>query len=612
MRIPVNNLIPGTPYVFQFRAVDAKGNTSDWSKAYSLTTTTGSMAPAAPVLNSWQINGTSYGASWGAVSTKQDTTPLTDLDHYVLYIDNGTQVVTYKVSGSTTTFDFSYEQQLMWFLAPQGSLSLTITAVDKFGSESVRSNAIVASVSPPPVPSAPTLESGPGFIAISWNGKNANGSNAGNDFKRIIIHMHAGSGSFAVSSATNSGATIESVGGTMVVPVPDTSTYSFELVQVNQLGGQSAPSTAVSGSGLALSADPSTFADQSINGSKIIAGTILGNRILAGSITAANAVFQTGAIQSADIGSLTADKITTGVLSAIVTMSGRIMTGSSGARVEMRGASTGDAGFFAYNPSGSETVRIDTNGNVFLNGSFTSTSGSNVTNLNSAAIYFRSSSIVVPALSLSTGYEVYPSQIYTYSTGSTSELGIVGPTISSSAAGSSIHLYGGSSGGSITAFANNGITLTQGAKPTFGSAPSTLSSITMNSGGQIKFLGTDVGRSSLALQFGTVSNGVNTTIDTFGITTNSLNVNGGISAPAKMQAGFVDITSGNAGTVGTAPIGFAAGFTSAPSVVLTASSGSANYRSCSVTNIGPGGCTANIVRNDSGVSTRLFWIAVAP
>lgn len=57
--------------------------------------------------------------------------------------------------------------------------------------------------------------------------------------------------------------------------------------------------------------------DGAITTGKIEAGAITGNEIQSNSITANDAVFATGAIQSADIGDLTADKITTGTLSGI-------------------------------------------------------------------------------------------------------------------------------------------------------------------------------------------------------------------------------------------------------------------------------------------------------
>lgn len=71
------------------------------------------------------------------------------------------------------------------------------------------------------------------------------------------------------------------------------------------------------------------------------------------------------AVNSAKIANVTADKITAGVMSAAVTISGRIATALTGARVEIN-----STGLKAYNSGGVNTVAINTDGSATVSGTY--------------------------------------------------------------------------------------------------------------------------------------------------------------------------------------------------------------------------------------------------
>ena len=95
------------------------------------------------------------------------------------------------------------------------------------------------------------------------------------------------------------------------------------------------------------------YAKRVLLGAAIQDGVLTASKIVSGSLTTASGVFGAAAIQDASIGSLSVGKITAGTLTADITVSARIKTANTGARVELN-----SSGLQAFDSSGNQTVNI--------------------------------------------------------------------------------------------------------------------------------------------------------------------------------------------------------------------------------------------------------------
>ena len=88
MRVLIPGLTPGTTYRFQFRTKDDHGNSSEWSRVFTITTTSDAVAPKTPTNPVETMDGTSFNLTWDAVTLSEDDTPAHDLDHYEVKVES--------------------------------------------------------------------------------------------------------------------------------------------------------------------------------------------------------------------------------------------------------------------------------------------------------------------------------------------------------------------------------------------------------------------------------------------------------------------------------------------------------------------------------------------
>lgn len=278
---------------------------------------------------------------WNAVTTDADGNPEYALDHYVVQyqVDVGNWIPLGDVTASQTAVDTPP-------LIVKNSINARVAAVDHAGNVSGFGSYLQsapADNTPPGVPSTLSLNTTalPLAIEATWDGKDSTGAAmliGAPDFAFLEVHQSAIS-SFSPSASSLIDIQTSALGGTSVAPLltPGT-TYYFLTIAVDRAGNRSAASAEVSG------AVPT--------------------------IANAGPYFANASIADALIGSLTAGKITAGTLSSVVTISGRIATANTGARVELN-----STGLQSFNAGGTQTVGINNDGSAFFNGTINASGG---------------------------------------------------------------------------------------------------------------------------------------------------------------------------------------------------------------------------------------------
>jgi hypothetical protein len=199
------------------------------------------------------------------------------------------------------------------------------------GAYSSISNTTTADSTAPFQPSTPVVSPYLGQLAINWNGLDVSSNAMPADFRFCEVHLSTSGPTFIPSTATLVG-TILRGGGTWVATGLAYGTLQYSrLVAVDTVGNRSVASTAGSGTPV-----------QAANG---------------------------------DISALNVGKLTAGVITAVMTISGRLATSLTGARAEMN-----SSGFQAFNSSGTNTFNVDSaTGNMLATGQFrTALAGSGV------------------------------------------------------------------------------------------------------------------------------------------------------------------------------------------------------------------------------------------
>lgn len=163
-------------------------------------------------------------------------------------------------------------------------------------------------VTPPPVPSAPTLATRLGVIYVTWDGQGV-GSGMPADFDRVRVWMSTDTLTWEdVGSLTATGALI-------VAGEPYSEDRHFRLTAVDRSGNESTPSTTAT-----IATVPLVDTDiigQIIAGANIVDGSVnAADKIVANSIT--GALIQALAIEAGHIkaNAITADKILAGAITA--------------------------------------------------------------------------------------------------------------------------------------------------------------------------------------------------------------------------------------------------------------------------------------------------------
>ncbi|MGL5911218.1 MAG: hypothetical protein ACRCZP_14540, partial [Phycicoccus sp.] len=242
-------------------------------------------------------------AAWSAVTTNADATAADDIVGYLPQfrytgggLPTGWQPLP-QVDGTSVDFDGVVAGQ---------SAQMRVAAVDRWGRAGAFSTAYSlvtgADATPPPTPSTPVVESYLGVLTIEWDGKGSAGEVQPPDFSHLEIHASTSSG-FTPSRPLNPDGTLNELTSTTYLDrlsgagtLPSTignygDTYYAKLVAVDRSGNASA-----------ASAQDSALLVQAGDG---------------------------------DVSALSIGKLTAGIMSALMTVSGIIRTAASGSRVEL-------------------------------------------------------------------------------------------------------------------------------------------------------------------------------------------------------------------------------------------------------------------------------------
>lgn len=186
----------------------------------------------------------------------------------------------------------------------------------------------------------------------------------------VYIHCYTNTGAFINSMLAASGVTTTSFQkfeGNVVLPAT-TSQIRIGLDLSSYATATSLYVDEVEGRKVTVSAQ---IADGAITTPKIIAGAITAASGILADASIGTAKIINLAVTDAKIGNMAVGKLTAGSLTADITVSARIKTADTGARVEMN-----STGLKAYNSGGTNTVSINSDGSASFTGAVTATSGS--------------------------------------------------------------------------------------------------------------------------------------------------------------------------------------------------------------------------------------------
>lgn len=306
--------------------------------------------------------------NWSAVTTNSDTTAITDLDRYEVFIKKQADTTYNQVLTTLNTSATISE------LLPNTTYNIQVRALDENNNAGAFSSAYTITTAndttAPPVPKTPVVTDYLGQVRIFWDGLGSAGESMPGDFKWVEVHLSTSSG-FTPSSATLID-TMTTAGYAIMSDLTYDTPYFVKFISVDNIGNKSAASaqatatpTRVSGIDVAaLAIATSNLGDGAVTALKIADATITSAKI--GTAQILNANIANAAIDDAKISSVSAGKITVGTLIADITVSARIKTANTGARAEMN-----STGIEAYNAGGTRTFFVQAaTGNVSILGDF--------------------------------------------------------------------------------------------------------------------------------------------------------------------------------------------------------------------------------------------------
>jgi hypothetical protein len=270
---------------------------------------------------------------WNPVLLNANGTAMTDLGVYTTYwrytnpaMHTGSSILSWTLAGSSADTFANFSA-----VRPGQVIEIRVGATDTVGNFSGWSTTIThttaSDTSAPPVPSSPLLTALIGALRVEWNGLGQFGEAMPSDFRFVEVHVSTVSG-FTPTSATlydtiGSAAALGYTKGAYGV------TQFVKFVGVDTSGNRSSASAQ-------SSATPRQIQTPD---------------------------YAALSIGSAQISDLDVGRVTSGTLSATVTLSGQIATAASGARFGMNSSE-----FFAFNGAGTKTVSITNAGAVSVLG----------------------------------------------------------------------------------------------------------------------------------------------------------------------------------------------------------------------------------------------------
>jgi hypothetical protein len=194
-------LSPGGRYTVQARArsVSDPSRVSEWSNAYSFTTSNDIVPPKAPSNLVSVSKGSSFITTWTAPTQNENGTQCTDLKgYYILFknTDNLTQVTRETfVEGPSHTLSFEENKEM--FGIAHGNLTIEVKSVDQMGNRSVTPAVITVSNPRPANVTGLSATAGLESIILAWD-KNT----TDDDLVGYEVHMSTVSADFTPTAAT--------------------------------------------------------------------------------------------------------------------------------------------------------------------------------------------------------------------------------------------------------------------------------------------------------------------------------------------------------------------------------------------------------------------------
>lgn len=244
-------------------------------------------------------------ASWLPVTTNADGTAIDDLSGYQVeyrYQAGQGLPTTFQIAGLTSA------TTLLWSPVVQGkAVDVRVAAYDRYNRLSAYS-AVYAfttgtDAAAPPTPATPTVSAYLGLLKVDWTGRDSGGAAQPIDFREVEVHLSTASG-FTPSRPLLADGRLDTGAST---------TYRDRLTGAGELPVAPGGAYGVTWYAKLVAVDKSNNAS---------AASAQGSAVL---------------VQAADgdVSALNVGKLVTGIMSALLTISGIIRTATSGARVEL-------------------------------------------------------------------------------------------------------------------------------------------------------------------------------------------------------------------------------------------------------------------------------------
>ena len=169
--IQLNDFQPGQRYYVQVRAKSKydPNKVSEWSKVFSFTTSSDTVAPAPVADLVLTSEGSAFVAKWTAPTTNSDGTPLKDLHGYWIRFKNTDDAAqqTREIFTADTNFTLDFESNRSLFGTARGNVTVEVKAVDQIGNRSTAVSTTASNPRPADVASVEVTEALES-LAINW------------------------------------------------------------------------------------------------------------------------------------------------------------------------------------------------------------------------------------------------------------------------------------------------------------------------------------------------------------------------------------------------------------------------------------------------------------
>jgi hypothetical protein len=276
--------------------------------------------------------------TWNTVSSDPNAINKDEVDYYLIsHTTDGTNYTGEQVTRTTDAVVGPYAQNM--------SVTFRVRAHTKKGVVGNYTSLTVSTTADnvaPSQPSTPVVSPYLGQLMISWDGLNSSAGAMPADFKFTEVHLSTTGSTFTPSATTLVGTLLKGGGDWIATDLTYGTTYYARLVAVDTVGNRSSSSVA-----------GSAIPEQIVNAD-----------VGANAIATAN--IQNLAVNNAKIADLSVGKLTAGTMTVNMTVSGRIATALTGARVEIN-----SSGLQAFNASSVQTVDVSAStGDVTITGKF--------------------------------------------------------------------------------------------------------------------------------------------------------------------------------------------------------------------------------------------------